>query len=110
MSAWPTTTALASGCFWRARATSSRQALASLSTRVGRALSLLKPSEQSALTCGTGGGGGNRMVTEVLAVAVCVLSSVTLQVIPTGPVGAPTELNSAMVPLPPMVPAAAEYI
>jgi hypothetical protein len=48
------------------------------------------------------------MVTLVLALAVWFLSSATLQVIPTGPVGAPVEEKVAVVPLPLIVPAAAE--
>jgi hypothetical protein len=48
------------------------------------------------------------MVTLVFAVAVCPLSSATLQVIPTAPVGAPAEENVAVVPLPLTEPAEAE--
>ena len=48
------------------------------------------------------------MVTEVFAVAVCPLSSDTLQVMPTAPVGAPVELKVAEVPVPLMEPEAAE--
>ena len=40
------------------------------------------------------------MVTVVLALAVWPLSSDTLQVIPTGPVGAPVEEYVAVVPVP----------
>ena len=48
------------------------------------------------------------MVTLVLADAVWPLSSETLQVIPTAPVGAPAEEYSAVVPVPVTVPAVAE--
>ena len=44
------------------------------------------------------------MVTLVFAVAEWLLSSLTLQVIPTTPVGAPVEENSAVVPVPVTVP------
>jgi hypothetical protein len=48
------------------------------------------------------------MVTEVSALAKCPLSSLTLQAIDTGPVGAPVELNVAVVLLPLIEPAEAE--
>ena len=48
------------------------------------------------------------MVTPVFAVAVCPLSSVTVQVIAAGPVGAPAELKVAEAPLPLTVPEATE--
>ena len=48
------------------------------------------------------------MVKLVEELAVCPLSSETLQVIPTVPVGAPAEEYSAVVPLPVTVPAEAE--
>jgi hypothetical protein len=48
------------------------------------------------------------MVTLVLAVAVWPLSSETLHVIPTAPVGAPAEENVAVVPVPLTEPADAE--
>src|SRR5580698_7685225 len=101
------TTALASACCFRSRATWSRQALASLSTRVGRFLSVEKLIEQSACACGCGGGGGASIVTVVLALAVWPLSSDTLHVTSTAPVGAPAEENSAVVPLPETDPAEA---
>jgi hypothetical protein len=47
-------------------------------------------------------------VTLVLAVAVCPLSSVTLQVMPTAAAGAPVELKVAEAPVPLMVPDVAE--
>ena len=81
--------------------------MASLSTRVGRFLSVAKLMEHSACVCG-GGGVGATMVRLVLAVAVWPLSSETLHVMPTAPVGAPAEEYSAVVPLPVIVPAVAE--
>src|SRR5579862_76889 len=88
----PTMTAFASAWRCRSRATSSRHALASLSTRVGRFLSVAKLMGHSVEVCGGGGGGGGAtMVRLVFAVALCPLSSDTLQVIPTVPVGAPEE-------------------
>ena len=75
---------------------------------MGRLASVEKLIEQSADECGAGGGaGGAEMVTVVFAVAVWPLSSATLQVIPTSPVGAPAEANSAVVPLPVTEPAEA---
>jgi hypothetical protein len=58
----------------RLRAISSRQALASLSTRAGRFASRSKLIEQRALVVGAGGGGGAVTVTEV--VCRCSLSLV----------------------------------
>ncbi len=87
----PTTTAFASACRCRSSATSSRQALASLSTRVGRLVSVAKVIEQSACVFGAGGTTGATIVTLVVALAVWPLSSDTLHVIPTAPVGAPAE-------------------
>jgi hypothetical protein len=48
------------------------------------------------------------MVTVVSLLAVCPLSSVTLQLIATGPAGAPVEVKAAVVEVPSTVPAAAE--
>src|SRR5215469_3785518 len=93
-------TSLESDCCCSESATWSRQALASLSTRVGRFLSLANETVHRACACGTGGGGGATISTDVFAVAVCPLSSVTVQVIVTVPVGAPVEENAAVVPLP----------
>src|ERR1019366_4975441 len=73
---------LASEERWRARATSSRQALASLSTRVGRALSRSKLTEQrlDAMGAGGGGGGGGAItLTLVVDEAVLRLLSPTLR-------------------------------
>ena len=81
--------------------------MASLSTRVGRFMSVVKLIEHSAWVCGAGGTTGATMVTLVLALAVWPLSSDTLQVMPTAPVGAPAEENSAVVPLPVTEPAEA---
>jgi hypothetical protein len=50
------------------------------------------------------------MVTAVCAVAVWLLSSFTVQVIPTEPVGAPTEEKFAVAPLPLIEPAVAEKL
>ncbi len=47
------------------------------------------------------------MVIVVFAVAVWFLSSETLHVMPTAPVGAPAEEYSAVVPVPVTVPAVA---
>src|SRR5580698_9270191 len=94
------TTALASACCFRSRATWSRQALASLSTRVGRFVSVEKLIEHRACACGCGGGGGASIVTVVFALAECPLSSATPHVTSTAPVGAPAEENCAEVPLP----------
>lgn len=54
----------------RVRAISSRQPLASLSTRTGRFLSRSKEMLQRLMTAGGGGGGGMVTVTDVLAEAV----------------------------------------
>src|SRR4051812_43558080 len=59
----PTRTAVASAERWRLRATSSRQAFASLSTRAGRLVSRSKVIEQSVWVLGTGGGGGASTLT-----------------------------------------------
>ena len=53
---------------------------------------------------GGGGGGGAWILTLVLHVAVCPLSSVTVPVICTGPLEAPVEEYVAVDPLPLMVP------
>src|SRR5665213_4072483 len=70
LAALPTTASFASEERCRLRATSSRQALPSLSTRVGRRLSRSKLTEQRLLTVGAGGGGGALMVTLVVDDAV----------------------------------------
>src|SRR5580658_9381753 len=85
----PTTASAASDLLCRVRAISSRQALASLSTRVGRFLSLSKVIEQSEETVGAGGAGGASIVTGAVALAVCPLSSVTVQVTVAVPGAAP---------------------
>src|SRR5580658_1422987 len=105
---WPMTTALASACCFRSKATWSRQALASLSTRVGRLVSVAKLIEHSACVFGAGGTYGAVIVKLVDEFTECPLSSDTLHVIPTAPVGAPAEEYSAVVPLPVTVPAVAE--
>ena len=71
-------------------------------------MSFSKAIEQRAWVCKTGATSGPVRVTLVLAVAIWPLSSDTLQVIPTGPVGAPVEEKTAEGPLPLMAPAAAE--
>ena len=82
--------------------------MASLSTRVGRFVSVEKLIEHSACVFGAGGDIAEPViVTLVFALAVWPLSSDTLQVIPTAPVGAPAEEYSAVVPLPVTVPAEA---
>src|SRR5215472_7339590 len=101
-------TSLASDCCCNESATWSRQALASLSTRVGRFVSLSNATEHRACACGTAGGGGATISTAVFALTVCPLSSLKLQVIATLPVGAPVEEYAAEAPLPLMVPVAAE--
>ena len=64
--------------------------------------------EQSACVCGCGGGGGASIFSDVFDDALWPLSSATLQVIETGPVGAPVDEYEAELPLPLMVPAEAE--
>src|ERR1700723_2294487 len=68
--ALPTTASLAAESLCSFRATSSRQALPSLSTRTGRLLSRSKFTEQRALVSGAGGGGGALTVTVVVHEAV----------------------------------------
>src|SRR5580698_8371593 len=81
--ALPTRASLASEVRCRLRATSSRQALASLSTRVGRLASRSKLTEQRLDAMGAGGGGG---IAGPLTATVAILeslfprSSTTLQV------------------------------
>src|ERR1700678_4001371 len=91
-SALPTRASLASEERCRLRATSSRQALASLSTRVGRLASRSKLTEQRLDACGTGGGGGGGgaiTVTVVVADALWPFSSTVLQVTVIAPGAAP---------------------
>ena len=72
---------------------------------------MAKLIEQRAWVCGTGGTYGAVMVTVLAALmvadALCPLSSVTVQVMLTGPVGAPTEEKIAVFPLPWIEPAEA---
>ena len=82
--------------------------MASLSTRIGRFLSVEKLMEHSACVFGAGGTYGAVIVKLVDELAEWPLSSDTLHVIPTAPVGAPAEEYSAVVPLPVTVPAVAE--
>src|ERR1700722_15397567 len=93
----------------RVRAMSSRQPLASLSTRTGRLRSRSKETEQRLRVegaGGTGGAGGVLIPTEVVPVACLPRSSTTLQVTVTVLPGvSPAVLRIAVVPLPPMVPA-----
>src|ERR1700727_1544755 len=95
----------------RVRGMSSRQPLASLSTRTGRLRSRSKETEQRLRVegaGGTGGGGGAVIPTEVVAVACLPRSSTTLQVTVTVPGVSPAVLSVAVVPLPLMVPEDAE--
>src|SRR5580698_9767727 len=96
----PTRTSLALESRLRVRAISSRQPLASLSTRTGRLLSRSKETLQRLLVCGGGGGGGTLMVTWVVAVACLPRSSTTLQVMLMTPDGAPAVLRVAVAALP----------
>src|SRR5580698_4252284 len=105
--ALPTTASFASEARCRFREISSRQALPSLSTRVGRRLSRSKLTEQRALVVGAGGGGGALTVTVVIEEAVWPLSSTTLQVTVMVPGAAPAVLNVAVVVLPETDPAEA---
>ena len=57
---------------------------------------------------GAGGTYGAVIVKLVVELCECPLSSETLHVMPTAPVGAPAEEYSAVVPLPVTVPAVAE--
>src|SRR6202453_4743748 len=105
LEALPTTAIFASELRCRLREISSRQALASLSTRAGRRASRSKLIEQRALVVGAGGGGGAFTVTVVLADAVCPLSSTTLQVTVIVPGAAPVVLSVAVEVLPDTEPA-----
>src|SRR5271170_3182664 len=107
LSASPTTASFASEVRCRLRAISSRQALASLSTRAGRFLSRSKLIEQRALVVGAGGGGGALTVTVVVQEADWPLSSTTLHVTVIVPGAAPAVLNVAVEPLPDTEPAEA---
>src|ERR1700733_2352934 len=100
LSASPTTASFASEALCSFSAISSRQALASLSTRLGRFASRSKLTAQSALVSGAGGGGGAFTVTVVVDDAVWPLSSTTLQVTVIVPGAAPAVLSVAVEPLP----------
>ncbi len=107
--ALPTTASLASDERCRFSEISSRQAFASLSTRAGRFLSLSKVIEQRADCVGGGGGAvGASIVTVVGPLAVCHLSSATVQVMVTVPGAAPAEAKVAELPVPLTEPAEAE--
>ena len=69
---------------------------------------LAKVIEQSDEMVGTGGAGGASIVTGAVALAVCPLSSVTVQVTVAVPVGAPAEEKVAELPVPLTEPAEAE--
>src|ERR1700712_5706627 len=103
--ALPTRSSFADESRCRFRAMSSRHALASLSTRAGRFLSLSKVMEQSDFDEATGGGGGGATIATVVeAVALRPLSSITLQVMETVPGAAPAVDRVAVVPLPAIEP------
>ncbi len=104
----PTIISLAEDSRLRVRATSSRQPLASLSTRTGRFLSRSKEMLQRLRHRGGGGGGGAVMVTDVFAVACLPRSSTTLQVTLMAPGDAPMVLRVAVAVLLPIWPAEAE--
>ena len=105
--ALPTTASFASEALLQVQGDSSRQALASLSTRVGRRLSRSKLTEQRLLVVGAGGGGGALTVTVVVADAVWPLSSTTLQVTVMVPGAAPAVVSVAVEVLPLIEPAVA---
>src|ERR1700678_2627576 len=104
-------TRVASDSRLRARATSSRHPLASLSTRTGRALSRSKERLQSArvtgLAAATGAGGGT-IVIVVGAAAVLPRSSTALQATLTTPGLTSTAEKFALGPTPEILPAEAE--
>ena len=97
----------------RASATSSRQAFASLSTRVGRLASRSKLTEHRLDAIGAGGGGGGGggggaiTLTLVVADIWCPLSSDTPQVTVIGPGAAPPVESVAEGVVPLMEPAVA---
>src|SRR6516165_2850219 len=101
-------TSFALGSFFNAEASSSRIALASLSTRhgmyrwCGRCMNWIGVR---ALHCG--GGGGASTVTVEVQVPVKPRESVAVTVIVTGPLGKPVLSNVAVVPVPVTVPAEA---
>src|ERR1700728_1336790 len=104
----PTIASFAVVSRWAVRAMSSRQALASLSTRVGRALSLSKVMVQRLWVTGAGGGGGAFSVTVVCDEAVWPLSSTTLQVTVIVVPGAAPVVDNVAVPVFPLMDPAVE--
>src|ERR1700677_4770967 len=91
----------------RLSATSSRQALDSLSTRSGRFLSRSKVMVQRFCILGmtgVGGGAGVATTIDVLAVAFCPWSSITRQVTVILPGLAPAVVSPAVGPAPAMTP------
>ena len=96
----PTMASFASEALCSFSATSSRQALASLSTRVGRRVSRSKFKLHSADVVGAGGGGGAVIDTVVCPEAVWPLSSTTLHVTVIVPGAAPAVDKVAVAPLP----------
>src|ERR1700760_4295382 len=104
----PTIASFEVGSCCALRVMSSRQALASLSTRVGRLASRSKLIEQRLLVSGFTTGGGALTVTVVVAEAVCALSSTTLQVTVIVPGATPVVVRVAVDVLPLIEPAVAE--
>src|SRR4051812_35401642 len=100
LAALPAIASFASAERCRLRAISSRQALASLSTRAGRLLSRSKLIEHIACVVGAGGGVGATTVTVVVAEADWPLSSTTLQVTVIVPGAAPVVVSVAVEVLP----------
>src|ERR1700760_3275285 len=99
---------LACGSRCAFRAMSSRQALASLSTRVGRFASRSKEMVQRLWVVTAGGGvAGADTVTVVICEAVWPLSSTTLQVTVMVPGATPGVVSVAVEVLPLMEPAVA---
>src|SRR5580704_3335861 len=93
---------LALGSAFRRLATSSRMALAVLSTRHGR---LRSGNWIELILLQVGGGGGFSTFTEAVQVPVRPRESVAVTVTLTGPDGAPVESSVAVVPLPLIFPA-----
>lgn len=91
---------VASECCCKLSAISSRQALASLLTRAGRAVSRSNVMEQRLLVVGFVTATGAVMVTAVLWVAVCPASSVPAHVILTSPGDAPAVVSVTVDPVP----------
>ena len=99
---------MAVGSRSRLRAISSRQALASLSTRTGRLRSRSKEAKQSGTDGGGVAGGGVEIVTVVFALTCWPRSSTALQVTTMGPGGTPAVDRVTVEVTPEICPAEAE--